>query len=233
MSVAGQSCRPSGAGFDGGTEPSAHALGYRLTALRAWGHGLGAMVMWASVVLASAPGGGLVGWGQRPFASSCDFCGHQSVIEAEGSHAKNRPSTEGLFAAMNWRSAARIRSSTHAPGEGTRPTAPWGLSSLVAKIAKNSPDGHSPISAPQRLRPRLVPFRVSPLRMEDIPRKRKNRDCSRFFRVVPAEGLEPPLPLRKQILSLSRLPFRHAGNPNRRRFLLHPTLPSKGVISIR
>ena len=34
-------CRPSGAGYHGGTEPSAHALGYRLTALRAWGHGLG------------------------------------------------------------------------------------------------------------------------------------------------------------------------------------------------
>ena len=33
-------CRPAGAGFHGGTQPSAHALGYRLTALRAWGHGL-------------------------------------------------------------------------------------------------------------------------------------------------------------------------------------------------
>ena len=29
--------------------------------------------------------------------------------------------------------------------------------------------------------------------------------------MVPAEGLEPPLPYGKQILSLSRLPFRHAG----------------------
>jgi hypothetical protein len=33
--------RPSGAGFHGETEPSAHALGYHLSALRAWGHGLG------------------------------------------------------------------------------------------------------------------------------------------------------------------------------------------------
>jgi hypothetical protein len=30
-----------GLGFGGGTEPSAHALGYLLAALRAWGHGLG------------------------------------------------------------------------------------------------------------------------------------------------------------------------------------------------
>ncbi len=35
-------CRPfRGWVFIRGTEPSAHALGYRLTALRAWGHGLG------------------------------------------------------------------------------------------------------------------------------------------------------------------------------------------------
>ena len=40
---------------------------------------------------------------------------------------------------------------------------------------------------------------------------RKNRDFSRFFKVVPAEGLEPPHPSGQQILSLSRLPFRHAG----------------------
>ena len=39
----------------------------------------------------------------------------------------------------------------------------------------------------------------------------KNRDVSRFLRVVPVEGLEPPLPCGKQILSLSRLPFRHTG----------------------
>ncbi len=32
-----------------------------------------------------------------------------------------------------------------------------------------------------------------------------------FFKVVPAEGLEPPHPSGQQILSLSRLPFRHAG----------------------
>ncbi len=30
--------------------------------------------------------------------------------------------------------------------------------------------------------------------------------------MVPLEGLEPPLPCEKQILSLSRLPFRHKGN---------------------
>ena len=41
---------------------------------------------------------------------------------------------------------------------------------------------------------------------------RKNRDFSRFFKVVPAEGLEPPRPSGQQILSLSRLPFRHAGS---------------------
>jgi len=41
--------------------------------------------------------------------------------------------------------------------------------------------------------------------------RQKNRDFSRFFKVVPAEGLEPPHPSGQQILSLSRLPFRHAG----------------------
>ncbi len=35
----GESVAPLGLGVDGGMEPSAHALGYRLTALRAWGHG--------------------------------------------------------------------------------------------------------------------------------------------------------------------------------------------------
>ncbi len=35
-------CRPCrGWVFMGGMEPSAHALGYHLTVLRAWGHGLG------------------------------------------------------------------------------------------------------------------------------------------------------------------------------------------------
>jgi hypothetical protein len=34
-------CRPAGAGCSWGTEPSAHALGYRLSALRAWGRGVG------------------------------------------------------------------------------------------------------------------------------------------------------------------------------------------------
>jgi hypothetical protein len=33
------SVAPLGLGVHGGTEPSAHALGYRLTTLRAWGHG--------------------------------------------------------------------------------------------------------------------------------------------------------------------------------------------------
>ena len=33
------SVAPLGLGDHGGTEPSAHALGYHLTALRAWGHG--------------------------------------------------------------------------------------------------------------------------------------------------------------------------------------------------
>ena len=47
-------CRPCrGLGFMGETEPSAYALGYRLPALRAWGHGLGAMGRCASVVPAS------------------------------------------------------------------------------------------------------------------------------------------------------------------------------------
>ena len=33
---------------------------------------------------------------------------------------------------MNWRAAARLQSSTHAPGEGTRPTDPWlGLNERV------------------------------------------------------------------------------------------------------
>ena len=47
---------------------------------------------------------------------------------------------------------------------------------------------------------------------------RKNRDFSRFFKVVPAEGLEPPHPSGQQILSLSRLPFRHAGMVVRPKF---------------
>jgi hypothetical protein len=34
----------------GGTEPSAHALGYCLAALRAWADALGALLIWASVV---------------------------------------------------------------------------------------------------------------------------------------------------------------------------------------
>jgi hypothetical protein len=32
-----------------------------------------------------------------------------------------------------------------------------------------------------------------------------------YLFVVPVKGLEPPLPLRKRILSPSRLPFRHTG----------------------
>ena len=44
---------------------------------------------------------------------------------------------------------------------------------------------------------------------------RKNRDFSRFFKVVPVEGLEPPLPCENQILSLERLPFRHTGTGSR------------------
>jgi hypothetical protein len=35
------SVAPAGAGYSRGTKPSAHALGYHLAALRAWGHGLG------------------------------------------------------------------------------------------------------------------------------------------------------------------------------------------------
>jgi len=35
------SVAPLGLDFDGGTQPTAHALGYSLTALRAWDHGLG------------------------------------------------------------------------------------------------------------------------------------------------------------------------------------------------
>ena len=35
--------------------------------------------------------------------------------------------------------------------------------------------------------------------------------------LVPVEGLEPPLPCGKQILSLSRLPFRHIGTGRQKR----------------
>ena len=52
----GVSVAPLGLGFHSRTEPSAHALGYHLSALRAWSHGLGAMVMWSFVVLASVRG---------------------------------------------------------------------------------------------------------------------------------------------------------------------------------
>ena len=41
--------------------------------------------------------GGFAGWEQHPFATFCDFCGHPHGIEANGSHAKNRPSTERVF----------------------------------------------------------------------------------------------------------------------------------------
>ena len=65
---------------------------------------------------------------------------------------------------------------------------------------------------PFAIGPRTVIAR-SPLdfgRSRDRPQV-KNRDVSRFFEMVPVEGLEPPLPCGKQILSLSRLPFRHTG----------------------
>jgi hypothetical protein len=117
--------RPSGAGFHGETEPSAHALGYHLSALRAWGHGLGrpkaakAYRDWPRFFPVSfrdrsrsrrvergfagrahrPPGacrsGSFVGWEQCPFATFCDFCGHSLGIEAEGSHAKARRREEG------------------------------------------------------------------------------------------------------------------------------------------
>ncbi len=35
------------------------------------------------------------------------------------------PQRKGCFAAMNWVSTAGLQSSMNAPGEGTRPTAPW------------------------------------------------------------------------------------------------------------
>lgn len=41
----------------------------------------------------------------------------------------------------------------------------------------------------------------------------KKPRCLAVLKVVPAEGLEPPRPSGQQILSLSRLPFRHAGFP--------------------
>jgi hypothetical protein len=46
----------------------------------------------------------------------------------------------------------------------------------------------------------------------------KPRRIFRFFGVfvMPVKGLEPPLPLRKRILSPSRLPFRHFGAASRR-----------------
>lgn len=45
-----------------------------------------------------------------------------------------------------------------------------------------------------------------------IPKNAKNPYTVRVFQImVPARGLEPPLPCKKRILSPSRLPFRHAG----------------------
>ena len=55
------------------------------------------------------------------------------------------PLQPGCFAAMNWRSAARLQSSRHAPGEGTRPSDPWVIinervfSSLVANKKAGCP----------------------------------------------------------------------------------------------
>ena len=52
------------------------------------------------------------------------------------------------------------------------------------------------------------------------PRMQKNRIIAGYFpssnhtvflKIVPAVGLEPTRPLGQQILSLPRLPFRHAG----------------------
>ena len=44
--------------------------------------------------------------------------------------------------------------------------------------------------------------------------------CRRKGRLVPAEGLEPPLPCEKWILSPPRLPFRHAGTRKSGRILV-------------
>ena len=69
---------------------------------------------------------------------------------------------------------------------------------------------------PDRGTPSIGNFRrplvdILSLTLVRLPLQRKNRDFSRFLAVVPVEGLEPPLPCGKQILSLSRLPFRHTG----------------------
>ena len=47
--------------------------------------------------------------------------------------------------------------------------------------------------------------------------------------VVPVEGLEPPRPFEQQILSLSRLPFRHTGPEDVERpvDMRHPRLSCK------
>ena len=49
-----------------------------------------------------------------------------------------------------------------------------------------------------------------------VKKPHKHRDFTSphlhgFFTIVPAVGLEPTRPLGQQILSLPRLPFRHAG----------------------
>ena len=50
---------------------------------------------------------------------------HVSVFRQDGRWLTRRtdPLWKGCFTAMNWQPTALLRSSLHAPGEGTRPTA--------------------------------------------------------------------------------------------------------------
>ncbi len=48
---------------------------------------------------------------------------------------------------------------------------------------------------------------------------------------VPVEGLEPPLTCVKQILSLSRLPFRHTGLIDNQR-LAHDSSANKSIVQV-
>jgi hypothetical protein len=67
----------------------------------------------------------------------------------------------------------------------------------------------------------------------DCSKARARRSSSNGSRLlVPAEGLEPPLPFENQILSLARLPFRHAGLMiNQLRIQIRPISPlDTGVV---
>ena len=101
--------------------------------------------------------------------------------EQNGLTRRTDPLRKGCFGAMNW------RSSTPAPGEGTRPSDPWlglnerDLSSLVAaKIAKKAAPSLSPTSAPPRLCAKTSPPHPPPDRKQSRAEAQRRRGTQSF-----------------------------------------------------